>query len=141
MIWLAYGAAMLWQYAALWGLAGGAVDRALIYLEAAQRVKGRHPWRLPDGPGGGVYAVSVLLHCAIAAVVTGAVGEAGYAPNAAVALGLGVVAQVVVKKLSSYALAVIPKPGDDKGQDEAGSDLLAVTPRLSDDKGPDEYGV
>ena len=108
---------MVWQYAAVWGLAGGAVNRALIYLEAAQRVKGP-PWRQPDGPGGGVYMVAVLLHCAIAAVVTGAVAQADYVPNAVVALGIGAAAPVVVKKLSSYTLAVMPKTSDDKGQDE-----------------------
>jgi hypothetical protein len=113
----AYGAVMLWQYAALWGLAGGAVNRILIYLEAAQRVKGP-PWRFPHGPGGGMYVASLFLHCAIAAVVTGAAGQAGYVPNAVVALGMGAAAPVVVKKLSSYTLAVLPKANDDQIQDE-----------------------
>jgi hypothetical protein len=104
---------MLWQHAALWGLAGGAVNRALIFLEAAQRVKGP-PWRRPQGPGGGFYLVSVLLHSIIAAVVTGAVAQSGYVPNAVVALVIGATAPVVVKKLSGYTLAVLPKTDDDK---------------------------
>jgi hypothetical protein len=103
---------MLWQQAAMWGLAGGAVNRALIFLEAAQRVKGP-PWLRPQGPGGGFYLVSVLLHCVIAAVVTGAVAQSGYVPNAVVALGMGAAAPIVVKKLSSYTLAVLPKTDDD----------------------------
>jgi len=108
---------MSWQYAALWGLAGGAVNRALIYLEAAQQIKGV-PWRRPAGPGGGVYLTAVLLHSVIAAVVTGAVAQSGYVPNAVVALAIGAAAPVVVKKLSYYTLAVLPKVRDDESQDE-----------------------
>jgi hypothetical protein len=112
----AYGAVMLWELA-LWGLGGGAVNRALIYLEAAQRVK-RAPWRRPDGPGGGLYITAQILHCAIAAVVTGAVAQAGYVPNAVVALAIGAAAPTVVKKLSGYTLAVLPRTSDDESQDE-----------------------
>ncbi len=108
---------MLWWQYALWGLAGAAINRVLIYLEAAQRAKGP-PWRAPQGPGGGVYSVSVLLHCIIGAVVVLAVGQSGYVANAVVALGIGAAAPVVVKKLSRYTVAVLPKTGDAEEQEE-----------------------
>lgn len=101
----------MWLYA-LWGLAGAAVNRALIFLEASQRVKG-WPWRSPDGPGGGVYLVSVVLHCAIGAVVAFAAADARIATNGLLALGLGAGAPVVVKKVSGYTLAVLPRPTED----------------------------
>lgn len=109
---------MWWQYA-LWGLAGAAVNRALIYLEAAERVKGP-PWRAPQGPGGVAYLVSVVLHCCVGAIVAGAAAQSGFISNAAVALGIGVAAPVAVKKLSSYTLAVLPRGGDDGKQGELG---------------------
>lgn len=109
----------MWQYA-LWGLAGAAVNRALIYLEASQRAKG-WPWRRPHGPGGGVYAVSVILHCAIGALVTWAAADAGLIVNALLAVGAGAVAPVLVKKASGYTLAMLPSPPahSDQGDDDA----------------------
>ena len=110
---------MWWQYA-LWGLAGAAVNRTLIFLEALERTKVA-PWREPQGPGGLLYSIATFLHCGIAAVVVGAVSSAGGVHNAAVALGLGAAAPVVVKKLSTYTLALLPKAGDDKTRDEIDS--------------------
>ena len=102
---------------ALWGLAGAAVNRALIYLEAAERVKGP-PWRAPRGPGGLAYLISLVLHCCIGGIVAGAAARSGLISNAVVALGLGAGAPVAVKKLSSYTLALLPRVSDDGKQDE-----------------------
>jgi hypothetical protein len=108
----------VWQYA-LWGLVGAAVNRALVYLEETNRAKG-WPWQFPYGPGAGPYLVSVVLHCGIAAGVTAGAAAAGYIGNAVVALGIGAAAPVVVKKISGYTLALLPRAeGEAKGQDNA----------------------
>jgi hypothetical protein len=108
--------ALMWQFA-LWGLAGAAINRALIYLEASQRVKG-WPWRRPDGPGGGVFLVSQILHCCIGAVVTAAVAQSGLVSSPLLALGMGAAAPAVVKKISRYSLnALPPASGDGRGKD------------------------
>jgi hypothetical protein len=110
---------MWWQYA-LWGLAGASINRALIYLEASQRVKG-WPWRYPHGPGGGAYFLSVVLHCGIGGSVTAAAAQSGVISNALLALGMGASAPAVVKKLSQYTLAILPQSVDDekRGGDNA----------------------
>jgi hypothetical protein len=101
----------MWQYA-LWGLAGAAINRALLFLEASQRAKG-WPWRFPFGPGAAPFCVATLLHLGIATVVTAAAAEAGYVPNALIAIGIGAAAPVVVKKMAGYTLSVLPR-----GQEE-----------------------
>ena len=106
----------MWQYA-LWGAAGAAANTAVVFLEATTRSKG-WPWRQPNGPGGGVYLVSVLLHVLIGGVVASAAVEATLISNAALAFGLGTVAPVVVKKLGRYALAALPSSADDEDQDD-----------------------
>jgi hypothetical protein len=95
----------MWQFA-LWGLAGAASNRAIIFIEASSRVKGR-PWRYPEGPGGVVYAISVLLHCCIGAIVTFAAAESGYIRNSLLALGLGASATVAMKTISRMSLAAL----------------------------------
>jgi hypothetical protein len=105
----------VWQYA-LWGLVGAAVNRALIFLEATQRAKG-WPWVQPDGPGGGVYTVSIVLHLAIATATTAALATTAIITNGFVAFGMGVAAPVVVKKAARYAMG-LTAPGDEgKGQE------------------------
>jgi hypothetical protein len=110
----------MWQYA-LWGLVGAAVNRALLFLEASQRVKG-WPWAQPDGPGGGVYAVSVVLHLAIAATTTAAVSTTALLSNGFLAFGMGAAAPVVVKKVSGYALKVLPPDDSSQSADQGGAD-------------------
>lgn len=106
----------MWQYA-LWGLAGAAVNRALVYLEASQRTKG-WPWRRPYGPGGGVFFVAQILHCGIAMIVTAAAASSGLLSSALLALGMGAAAPAVVKKASQYGLAVLPAGNEDDKQDQ-----------------------
>jgi hypothetical protein len=107
----------VWHYAA-WGLAGAAINRALIYLEASQRSKGP-PWRPPQGPGGGFYLISVILHCGIGSVVTWAAAQSHLVPSALVALGMGATAPVVVKKASAFTLTILPRTTDDEAEGEA----------------------
>jgi hypothetical protein len=95
----------MWQFA-LWGLAGAAANRAIIFLEASNKAKGR-PWRYPEGPGGWAYAISVVLHCCIGAVVTFAAAESGYIHNALLGLGLGASATVAMKTISRMSLAAL----------------------------------
>jgi hypothetical protein len=102
---------MGWVGAALWGLAGAGINRALVFLEANRRVKGP-AWRYPEGPGGGFFALAVVLHCAIAAAVTAAAAQSGYVTNAVVALGLGVSAPVAIKTMSRVALSVLTALAD-----------------------------
>jgi hypothetical protein len=107
---------MDWLQAGLWGLAGAAVNRTLIFLEANRRVKGM-AWRYPEGPGGGFFALATALHCSIGAIVSAATAQSGYVSNAVVALGVGASAPVVMKSLSRMALAALPatnREGDDQ---------------------------
>jgi hypothetical protein len=92
----------MWQYA-LWGLAGAAVNRALVLLEANRRVKGA-PWRFPEGPGGRVFALAVALHCGIAAAVTYAAAAFKVIDNPWVAVGLGATVPVAIKTIIRLAL-------------------------------------
>lgn len=104
----------MWQYA-LWGLAGAAINRALIFLEANRRVKGP-AWRYPEGPGGGFFALAVALHCAVGAIVTYATSVSGYIHNPLLGIGLGATAPVAVKTISRMALAALPPADSDRGQ-------------------------
>ncbi len=99
----------MWQYA-LWGLAGAAINRALIFLEANRRVKGP-AWRYPEGPGGGFFALAVVLHCAIAAIVTYATADSRYIHTPLLGIGLGATAPVAVKTICRMALAGLPSHG------------------------------
>lgn len=112
----------MWHYA-LWGLLGAAVNRALLFLEASHRVKG-WPWIRPEGPGGGVYAVSILLHLAIATATTAALATTSILTNGLLAFAMGAAAPVVVKKISGYALTMLPPeaeppPAESGARDEA----------------------
>jgi hypothetical protein len=113
----------MWQYA-LWGLAGAAINRALIFLEANRRVKGP-AWRYPEGPGGGFFALAVALHCAVGAIVAYATAASGYIHTPLLGIGLGAGAPVAVKTISRMALAAFPpgasgeEPGM-KGDDDRG---------------------
>lgn len=97
----------VWHYA-VWGLLGAAVVRGLVFLEASQRTKG-WPWVAPDGPGGGVFAVAQLIHLGVATAVTAAVASTALVTNALVAFGIGAAAPAVVKKVTGYTLALLPR--------------------------------
>ena len=107
----------VWQYA-LWGLVGAAANRAVLFLEASQRVKG-WPWTRPKGPGGGVYAVSVIIHLGIAAATGAALATTAIITNGFIAFGIGAAAPIVVKKVAGYVETLIPA-GDDEQRDERG---------------------
>src|ERR1022692_3045910 len=96
----------MWEYA-LWGLAGAAINRALVFLEANRRVKGS-AWRYPEGPGGGFFALAVVLHCGIGAAVTYAAAVSQVIHSPLLALGLGATAPVAMKTVSRIALAALP---------------------------------
>lgn len=100
----------MWQYA-LWGLLGGGVNLGVVFLEASRRVKG-WPWASPDGPGGGVYAVSVLINLGVSTGTTAAVATTGVIVNGMIAFGIGVASPAVVKKLARYAESLLPEPPD-----------------------------
>jgi hypothetical protein len=96
-------------YLALWGVLGAAANLGVVYVEASRRVKG-WPWARPHGPGGGVYAASIVVQLGIAAVTTAAVTTAGIAVTGFIAFGFGATAPVVIKKLSAYAQGLVPSP-------------------------------
>lgn len=108
----------MWQYT-LWGLAGAAINRALLFLEANRRVKGP-AWRFPDGPGGGYFMIAVALHCGISSIVTYAAAESQVVSNPLLALGLGATAPAAMKKLGRLALAALPPEADDGDGGEDG---------------------
>jgi hypothetical protein len=97
---------MGWVDAAVWGLAGAAVNRTLVFLEANRRAKGP-AWRFPEGPGGGFFVLATVLHCGIGSVVSAAAAQSGYISNSLVALGLGASAPVAMKAISRMALAAV----------------------------------
>lgn len=99
----------MWQYA-LWGLLGAAANIGVVYLEAANRVKG-WPWARPHGPGGGVYVVSIIVQLVIAGATTAALATTPMVGNALVAFGIGAAAPVVVKKLARFAENLLPPAG------------------------------
>jgi hypothetical protein len=105
----------MWQYA-LWGLVGAAANRGVVFLEAAQRVKG-WPWARPKGPGGGIYVVSILVHLAIAAATTAALATAAIVTSGLIAFGLGAAAPTVVKKVAAYAETLVPAGAAAEQQD------------------------
>lgn len=102
----------VWQYA-LWGLLGAAVNRGVVFLEASQRAKG-WPWARPNGPGAGVYAVSIVLHLGIAAATAAALSSTAIVTSPFIAFGAGVGAPTVVKKIAGYALSLVPAQGTDR---------------------------
>jgi hypothetical protein len=101
----------MWQYV-FWGIAGAAINRALLFLEANRRVKGP-AWRYPEGPGGGFFALAVVLHCGIGSAVTYAAAESGVVSSPLVALGLGATAPVAMKTIGRLALAVLSLEAND----------------------------
>jgi hypothetical protein len=92
---------------ALWGVLGAAANLGVVFLEASRRVKG-WPWVRPHGPGGDVYAVSIVVQLGIAAVTTAAMTTAGIAVSGLIAFGMGATAPVVIKKLSRYVQGLVP---------------------------------
>jgi hypothetical protein len=96
------------------GLVGAAVNRALVFLEASHRAKG-WPWVQPEGPGGGVFAVSIVLHLGIATATTAALATTAIITNGFIAFGTGAAAPVVVKKVASLAMTLAPS-GETDGQ-------------------------
>lgn len=107
---------LMWQYA-FWGLAGAAVNRALIFLEANRRAKGPG-WRYPDGPGGAYFLVACVLHCGIGAVLTAAAALTGVIATPLLALGLGGVAPAAMAKIGRYALDALPVASEDQRDKE-----------------------
>ncbi|WP_148089023.1 hypothetical protein [Saccharothrix texasensis] len=99
----------MWQYA-MWGLVGAAANRAILFIEATQRVKA-WPWTRPKGPGGGIYAVATLLHLAIATATTAALATTAIVASDFVAFGIGAAAPVVVKKIAGYAESLVSPEG------------------------------
>ncbi|MBB5801254.1 hypothetical protein F4560_001022 [Saccharothrix ecbatanensis] len=106
----------MWQYA-LWGLVGAASNCGVVFLEASRRVKG-WPWARPRGPGGGVYAASILVHLGLGALTAGALADSLIVTNSFVAFGTGVAAVALVKKAGSYALTTVSSTKDDDQQEE-----------------------
>lgn len=95
---------MWWEYALI-GVAGAAAERAIVFLRALDRVPhGQRPWKVPHGPGGGMYLLSLALHLGIAAVAVGALAGAGLVTNSFVAMGGGVGAVQLVKQARALAL-------------------------------------
>ncbi|GAA1264283.1 hypothetical protein Psi02_76130 [Planotetraspora silvatica] len=108
----------MWHYA-LWGFAGAAINRALVFLEANRGAKGP-AWRYPEGPGGQYFIVACVLHCGIGAGVTLAAAMTGIIATPLLALGLGGVAPVAMAKIGRIALDLIPPPpnnGEEQGGD------------------------
>ncbi|MGS2805531.1 hypothetical protein [Nocardia sp. MW-W600-9] len=103
----------MWLYA-VWGCVGAAVNCGLVFLEASNRAKG-WPWVRPEGPGGGVYAVSIVIHLAVATATSVAILSSGLiATSVLVAFGIGTGTPVVVKKVSGYVQSLLP--GEDSGE-------------------------
>jgi hypothetical protein len=107
----------------LWGVTGAAANLGVVFLEASRRVKG-WPWVLPHGPGGGVYAASVMIHLGIAACTTAATSTAEIVSSGFVAFGIGAAAPVAVKKIARSAQGLLPDredrndpPGEDNSHD------------------------
>lgn len=103
------------QYA-LWGLVGAAANVGVVFLEASKRAKG-WPWVRPKGPGGGVYAVSIVIHLGIATATTAAMASTSIVTSYFVAFGIGAAAPVVVKKVARYAESLLPVAEDDNKPD------------------------
>lgn len=103
----------MWQFA-VWGLVGAMANVGVVFIEATRRVKGP-PWARPYGPGGGMYAISVLVHLLVAAGATGALANGAIVTNSIVAFAIGAAAPVVVKKLAKYAETILPATDDDTG--------------------------
>jgi hypothetical protein len=112
----------MWAFAS-WGLIGAATVRAIVLVEAIERVRGR-PWRIGlGGPGGGMFLLAQVLHCGIGVGVAAAVGSAlpsSAGPVALIGFGLGAAAPTTVKKLSGYSLALVP--GKDETNRGSGHD-------------------
>lgn len=104
----------MWQYA-LWGLLGAATNRAVLFVEAAQRVKG-WPWKRPRGPGGGVYAASIVIHLGIASTTTAALATTSIIASGFLAFGAGAAAPVVVKKIARYVESLVPASDEGSGR-------------------------
>ncbi|MBB5917671.1 hypothetical protein BJY24_006583 [Nocardia transvalensis] len=91
----------MWLYA-LWGFLGAAFFCGVEFLEAGQRVGG-WPWKRPAGPGGGPYAVAIVVRLALGAGVTAALAAGGVLTNVLVAVGAGAAAPAILKSLAALA--------------------------------------
>jgi hypothetical protein len=109
-----------WDYALI-GVGGAAVERAIVFLRALDRVpNGDRPWRIPHGPGGGMYLLAIVLHLIIAAIAVGALAGAGLVTNSFVALGAGAGAVQLVKQARGLALREnVPSKGERTDQTPA----------------------
>lgn len=113
----------MWQHA-LWGLVGAAANVGVVFIEASRRVKG-WPWARPKGPGGGVYAVSVLANLAIAASAAAAVSTTEIIGNGMVAFGIGAAGPIVVKKIARYVESLLPESDNGMTHVEGGDGHVA----------------
>ncbi|MBB5856480.1 hypothetical protein HDA45_006567 [Amycolatopsis umgeniensis] len=68
-----------------------------------------------------MYAVSVVVHLAIAGSTTAAVATTSLISNGLIAFGMGAAAPVVVKKVAGYALQSLPSAEDSPQRGERGS--------------------
>ncbi|MBF6331940.1 hypothetical protein [Nocardia transvalensis] len=103
---------MSWLYT-LWGFLGACANCGVVYLEASRRVKG-WPWQEPNGPGGDVYAVSILVHLGIATATTAALTTTPIISSGLIAFGVGAAAPIIVKKVSAYVQTLLPGEDDPK---------------------------
>ncbi|WP_216892202.1 hypothetical protein [Nocardia alni] len=109
----------MWQYA-LWGIGGAAANCGVVFLEVSKRVKG-WPWRKDNrGPGGGVYATWLLVHCGIAGLAASALATSHLVVTPVIAFGTGAAAPIVVKKLAAYAESRLPGTSANDDRDQSG---------------------
>ena len=94
----------MWWHMGLLGLAGGAANRAVVFLEALSRIhakkaKQKWPWEKPLGPGTAPYFVSIAIHLTLAFGTTAVVTQSyDKLDSSIVAFCLGAAAVTVVKK-------------------------------------------
>ncbi|MCX4097910.1 hypothetical protein [Nocardia sp. alder85J] len=120
----------MWLYA-VWGCVGAAVNCGIIYVEATRRVKG-WPWSKPHGPGGGPYAVSILVQLGIGAGAAAGIVDSGLIVTNVAASGLafviGTATPVVVKKVSQYVEALLPDEDDFAKKGHGDRDTMTEQP-------------
>jgi hypothetical protein len=97
---------------AVWGAVGATANLGVVFVEACRRVKG-WPWARPYGPGGGVYAVTIIVNVAVAGMTTAAVASGRIEQSGLIAFGMGAAAPVVVKKMARYVEALLPSGDQD----------------------------
>ncbi|MGW4212641.1 hypothetical protein ACWEIJ_31945 [Lentzea sp. NPDC004789] len=68
------------------------------------------------GPGGGVYAASIVIHLGIASATTAALATTSVIASGFVAFSAGAAAPVVVKKMARYAESLVPSGDESAGR-------------------------